>query len=120
MAKPLFHGKAITIACTDRERSEDFYCKVLGAKPIAGEEGTCAWFELGALTITILPNAEEASPAEFPTHAMPILWLETTDLKAARAHLRRHKIPIDEFHDGEFLMARDPDGLPIEIWQVTP
>lgn len=119
MAKPVFQGKAITIACTDRKRSEDFYCKVLGAKPVAGDLGTCSWFELGALTITIMPNAEERSPAEFPTHAMPILWLEVADLEAAHDHLLQHNVRIDEVHEGEFLMAQDPDGLPIEIWQTS-
>jgi catechol 2,3-dioxygenase-like lactoylglutathione lyase family enzyme len=107
----------VTIACTDQKRSERFYEGVLGAKRLPGDGYGCSWFQLGALTFNLMPNAAEPSPAEFPAHAMPILWLEVDDLDAAHRHLKRREAPILELHEGQFLMAADPDGLLIEVWQ---
>lgn len=73
----------------------------------------------GVSSLTLMPNAAEPSPAEFPTHAMPVLWLEVADLAAAHRHLVRRKVSVVEYHPGEFLMAADPDGLLIEVWQST-
>jgi hypothetical protein len=112
-----FHGKALTIACTDRKRSERFYEGVLGAERLPGDGYGCSWFRLGALTLNLMPNAAEPSPSAFPAHAMPIPWLEVDDLEAARRHLVGHKVPIIELHDGQVLTAADPDGLLIEVWQ---
>jgi catechol 2,3-dioxygenase-like lactoylglutathione lyase family enzyme len=116
--KPVFHGKAVTIACTHQKRSERFYEKVLGAKRLPGDGYGCSWFTLGALTLTLMPNATEPSPAEFPTNAMPMLWLEVEDLAAAHKHLVRNKVVVAEYHEGEFLQCADPDGLLIEVWQA--
>jgi catechol 2,3-dioxygenase-like lactoylglutathione lyase family enzyme len=112
-----FQGKAITIACTDQKRSERFYEGVLGAKRLPGDGYGCSWFQLGALTLTLMPNATEPSASLFPTHAMPMLWLEVEDLDAAHRHLVSRKVSIVELHEGQFLMATDPDGLLIEVWQ---
>lgn len=112
-----FRGRAVTIACTDRERSERFYEGVLGAGRVPGDGHGCSWFRLGDLTLNLMPNAAEPSPSEFPAHAMPILWLEVDDLEAARRHLAGRKVPILEMHEGLFLTAADPDGLLLEVWQ---
>ena len=66
--KLTFRVKALTIACTDHRRSEVFYRKVLGAVTFpTGDPGYgCLWLRLGTLTITLLPNAAERSPAAFP------------------------------------------------------
>ncbi|MBX9627407.1 MAG: VOC family protein [Gemmataceae bacterium] len=113
-----FAGRAVTIACTDRRPSGRFYEGVLGAGRLPGDGYGCSWFRLGALTLTLMPNAAEPSPAEFPNHAMPVLWLEVADLAAAHRHLVRRKVPVVEYHPGEFLLAADPDGLLIEVWQA--
>jgi len=112
-----FHGKAVTIACTDQKRSERFYEGVLGAKRLPGDGYGCSWFRLGDLTLNLMPNAAEPNPSEFPAHTMPILWLEVDDLASAHLHLKRRKVPIVELHEGQFFMAADPDGLLIEVWQ---
>jgi hypothetical protein len=72
--EPTFRVRALTIACTDADRSEHFYREVLGATPLPTDNGLGWWFRLGSLDINLLPNAAEPSPAEFPVHAMPILW----------------------------------------------
>ncbi len=119
-AKPrvAFLGKAVTIACSDQDRSERFYERVLGAKRLPTEGVGCPWFRLGELTISLMQNAAEPSSAVFPTHAMPILWLEVADLEAAHAHLVRRKVEVVEYHEGEWMMIADPDGLLIEVWQA--
>jgi hypothetical protein len=65
-------------------------------------------------------NASQRSPATFPEHAMPVLWLEVDDLEAAIQHFDRHKVEIVHPSDGQFLMIADPDGLVIEVWQAQP
>src|SRR5204862_5614968 len=112
--------KALTISCTDHRRSERFYRKVLGATTLpTGDSGYgCLWLRLGSVAITLMPNASERSPAQFPTHAMPILWLEVDDLNAAARRFARYKVEVVQPPDGLFMMVADPDGLLIEVWQA--
>lgn len=119
--KPAFRVKALTIACTDRRRSERFYRTVLGATPFPTDDPGygCPWLRLGSLPITLMPNATERSPAEFPTHAMPILWLEVDDLAAAAVRFARQKVEVVTPSDGQFMQIADPDGLVIEVWQAA-
>lgn len=115
-----FRGEAITIACTDKDRSLHFYQNVLGATRDPRDEGYgCPWLRLGALTICLLPNASEPCPVKFPEHAGTMLWLETDDLNAAREHLVANGVPVIAWHDGESMIVTDPDGLLIEIWPVA-
>ncbi len=115
-----FLGKAITITCTDRHRSERFYVGVLGAERLPGDGFGCSWFRLGALTLSLMSNAAERSPAEFPTHAMQILWLEVADLAAAAEWFAQHGVEVLDPGDGQFMQVADPDGLVIEVWQSQP
>jgi catechol 2,3-dioxygenase-like lactoylglutathione lyase family enzyme len=114
-----FRVKALTIACTDHRQSERFYREVLGAATLPTDDPGygCLWLRLGTLPITLMPNASERSPAEFPTHAMPILWLEVDDLEAAARQFVRHGVEVVTPSDGHFMQIADPDGLVIEIWE---
>ncbi len=117
---PAFRFKALTIACTDRKKSERFYKSALGAVVVPTDDGIgCPWFRLGTLAITLMPNAAERSPAEFPTHAMTMLWLEVDDLDAAARQFERLGFEVIDPGDGQFLQVADPDGLVIEVWQAT-
>jgi catechol 2,3-dioxygenase-like lactoylglutathione lyase family enzyme len=114
-----FRGKALTIACTDLRRSARFYEEVLGAAVVPTEDGIgCPWYRLGSLVLTLMPNAAERSPATFPAHAMPILWLEADDLEAAARRFARHDVEVVTPSDGQFMQVADPDGLVIEVWQA--
>jgi catechol 2,3-dioxygenase-like lactoylglutathione lyase family enzyme len=117
---PSFCMRALTIACTDLEQSERFYRDVLGAGVLPTDNGIGRWFRLGSLDINLLPNAAERSPAEFPTHAMPILWLEVPSLDAAGDWFARNEVKIVDPGDGQFMQVADPDGLVIEVWQAEP
>jgi catechol 2,3-dioxygenase-like lactoylglutathione lyase family enzyme len=115
-----FRVRALTVACTDVKRSKQFYETVLGASEVPTDNGVGWWYRLGPLDITLLPNAAERSPAKFPTHAMPILWLEVDDLAAAAERFARYGVAVVEPGDGQYLMVADPDGLVIEVWQSQP
>ena len=116
--RPQFQVRALTIHCTDRDASEYFYKTVLGAARLPTDHGSLPpWFQLGSLPITLVFNAAEPSPAEFPRHAMPILWLEVADLDAARERFAGHEVPIVDPGDENYMMIADPDGLVIEVWQ---
>jgi catechol 2,3-dioxygenase-like lactoylglutathione lyase family enzyme len=116
--KPMFNVFALTIACTHLERSQQFYDIVLGAERIPTDVGW--WYRLGALKITLLPNATEPSPAAFPTHAMPILWLEVDNLPAAAERFAQYGVRVITPGDGQYMQVADPDGLVIEVWQAEP
>ena len=112
--------RAITIYCTEIERSVRFYEAVLGAVRKPTDNGVGDWFRLGGLDLSLVQNAAEPSPAVFPTHAMPVLWLELEDLASATERFRQDQVTIVDEGDGQFLMIADPDGLPIEIWEREP
>lgn len=118
--KPTFSVRALTIACTNAERSARFYQTVLGAVRLPTDNGIGWWFRLGSLEVNLLPNAAEPSPAEFPTHAMPILWLEVDDLAAAAERFARHGVAVVSPSDSQCMQVADPDGLVIEVWQSEP
>ena len=113
---PVFRTKALTIACTNVKRSEQFYRSVLGAAVLPTDNGVGWWSRLGSLAITLMPNATERSPAVFPAHAMPILWLEVDDLALAAERFARHNVEVIEPGDDQYMMVADPDGLVIEVW----
>lgn len=117
--KSPFIVKALTVVCTDAKRSARFYQTVLGATPLPTDVGGLPpWYQLGSLTFTLLPNAAEPSPAEFGTHAQPMLWLETADLAAALRRFAKHGVTVLDEGDSQFVVIADPDGLPIEVWQA--
>jgi catechol 2,3-dioxygenase-like lactoylglutathione lyase family enzyme len=115
-----FQVKALTIACTDYRRSERFYREVLGAAVLPTDDPGygCPWLRLGSLAITLMPNAAQRSPAQFPTHAMPILWLEVDDLEEAARWFARNEVEVVTPSAGQFMQIADPDGLVIEVWQA--
>lgn len=114
----MFHGKAITLCCTDKHRSTAFYRDVLGAVALPGDGYGCEWFRLGDLVFSLMPNAEAVTPAAYPCDAMAMLWLEVDDLPAAHRHLVDAGVRIvDAPEGGPYVMIADPDGLMIEVWQ---
>jgi len=70
------------------------------------------------MRISLMPNAAERSPARFPVHAMPILWLEVDDLQAAYSRLLSNGVEVVQPPDGQSMIIADPDGLLIEVWHV--
>lgn len=115
---PKFRVRAITIACTDVERSVEFYETMLGATRLPTDNGIGHWFRLGKNDITLLPNAARKAPATFPEDAMMMLWLEVSDLAKAAERFAAYGVAIVDEGDGQFMMVADPDGLVIEVWKA--
>jgi catechol 2,3-dioxygenase-like lactoylglutathione lyase family enzyme len=113
---PRFDARAITIHCTDLDRSDRFYRAILGGEFVPADGGFQRRYRFGTWELILLPNAEAVSPATFPTHAMPLLWLEVADLPAAVAWLTQHQVTIVDPGDDQSLMIADPDGIVIEVW----
>jgi catechol 2,3-dioxygenase-like lactoylglutathione lyase family enzyme len=111
--------RALTVACTDLAKSVAFYENVLGATPLPNDQGTCRWYRLGGIDITLLANAEQRSTASFPTHAMAMLWLEVDDLEAATKAFTDRDVEIVDEGDGQFITIADPDGIVIEVWETA-
>jgi catechol 2,3-dioxygenase-like lactoylglutathione lyase family enzyme len=120
MSRPRFRFKAVTITCTDLERSRRVYEGVLGAEPVPTDDGIgCPWYRLGGLTVTLVPNATAAGPGVFTEQPMFMLWLEVHDIAAAHARCSKHGVRVVQTpDDGTYMLIADPDGLLIEVWQT--
>lgn len=115
--KPEFHGRAITILCTDLTLSTTFYKHVLGATAIPLDHGTTGWYQLGSLRFSLVENAVERNVSAYPEHAQTMLWLDVADLSQAAGWFRSHDVPIIDKGDGWWMMIADPDGVLIEVWE---
>ncbi len=93
-----------------------FYRTILGGEIVPTDGGLQRRYRFGTWELILLPNAEAVSPATFPTHAMPLFWLEVVDLPAAVTWLTREQVTIVDPGDDQSLMIADPDGIVIEVW----
>ena len=119
----------IAIICTDYERSKRFYMEVLGAEIICE-----TWREqrrshkldlrLGNAQIELFSFPK---PPPRPTRpeacGLRHLALGVEDLEDCIAHLQQHDVlvePIrtDDLTDKRFTFFQDPDGLPLELYEL--
>ena len=119
----------IAIICTDYERSKRFYMEVLGAEIICE-----TWREqrrshkldlrLGNAQIELFSFPK---PPPRPTRpeacGLRHLALGVEDLEDCVAHLGKHNVlvePIrtDDLTDKRFTFFQDPDGLPLELYEL--
>src|SRR5579862_1663112 len=90
-----FHVRAVTVVCTDIDKSVRFYQHVLGATLLPADEPTGAavrWLRLGSLDINLCSNAEQPSRSSFGDDAMYSLWLETDNLEATERLFRENSV----------------------------
>ena len=109
---------AVSIVCTDRFRSLDFYQNVLDAQLLSGDYPvTCPWLQIGQLTITLVENTNRPSGLDFSSQAMATLVIFTDDIESLSHRALEQNVhivePLDEANT-TFLMA-DPDGIYIEV-----
>lgn len=109
----------INVLCTDRARSLAFYRDVLGLE-VESEEGTAVHLRGLGQAFLLLPEASETpTPAPYGTRATLSFDLVVADLAEARAHFEGLGVPCEGGEAGAgFFVARDPDGLAIEIVQA--
>ena len=107
----------VSVLITDVERSRRFYRDILGLKEIAKPKTfdfVALWFELGnhQLHLLLKPQPDSVSPRHFA--------LRVRDVNAAREHVRRHDIPIEEtlkIPGADRFFISDPDRNRIEVIQ---
>ncbi len=121
----------IAIICSNYERSKHFYVEVLGADIICE-----TWREqrrshkldlrLGDAQIELFSFPQ---PPPRPTRpeacGLRHLALVVENLEPNIAHLKRHHISVepirlDELTGKRFTFFQDPDGLPLELYEICP
>ncbi|MNH17721.1 putative lyase [compost metagenome] len=132
MTVPLFDGiHHVAIIASDYARSRRFYHELLGL-PIINETLRAereSWkLDLG------LPDGSQIELFSFPAPpARPSrpeacglrhLAFRVTDLERVIAHLQAHQIEVepvrlDELTGRRFTFFADPDGLPLELYEVA-
>ena len=120
----------IAIICSDYRRSLDFYTKTLGLRVIAehyraARDSYKADLALGDDYVVELfsfpsPPARTTNPE---AAGLRHLAFATDDIDAAAAELDQAGIPhellrVDEFTGKRFFFLRDPDDLPVEIYEA--
>ncbi|MBC7834655.1 MAG: VOC family protein [Phycisphaerales bacterium] len=131
MTTPLISGlHHVAIICSDVERSRRFYEGTLGLELIAAtyRRERDSWkvdlrLPDGAqLELFSFPGAP-ARPSYPEARGLRHLALAVTDLEAAIATLNTRgaatePVRTDEFTGSRFTFLADPDGLPIELYEV--
>jgi len=124
-----FHHIAIEVS--DAQRSSEFYCGLLGFKkegvfefPDRGR--VIIFLELDDTRIELLQDESVEPYIEPPAKQAGYkhLCLQTEDIEAAYQRLRDagatiRMEPFDTQLSSRILFVEDPDGIPLELWQVS-
>ena len=128
MLRAIHHA---AIICSDYERSKAFYTDVLGLRVIA--ENYRAARQSWKLDLA-LPDGGQIELFSFPgapprpttpeAQGLRHLAFAVDDLDAACARLDRlgvtvEPVRVDEYTGSRFTFFPDPDGLPLELYEVT-
>ena len=120
----------IAIICSDYQRSLDFYTKTLGLRVIAehyraARDSYKTDLALGDDYVVELFSFPNPPPRTTNPEAAGLrhLAFATSELDSAVSELVRVGIPheplrVDEFTGKRFFFLRDPDDLPVEIYEV--
>lgn len=127
MLKGIHH---VAIICSDYETSKHFYVSILGCEIIA--ENYRAERDSWKLDLR-LPDGVQIELFSFPTppervsrpeaRGLRHLAFQVDSVEEFVAHLTMHRIDaepirIDEFTGKKFTFFADPDGLPLELYEV--
>ncbi len=120
----------IAIICSDYQRSKDFYTRILGFRVLAehyraARESYKLDLEVDAHTqIELFSFPHPPARPSYPEACgLRHLAFATAQLDAMVAHLADHAISceavrVDAFTGKRFTFFADPDGLPIELYEV--
>lgn len=127
---PLLGLHHVAIICADYPRSRDFYTRVLGLRVVA--EHYRAERASHKLDLA-LPDGVQIELFSFPdpparptrpeARGLRHLALRVSDMDAEIARLATlgvaaEPVRVDEFTGRRFTFIRDPDDLPIELYEV--
>jgi glyoxylase I family protein len=120
----------IAIICSDYNRSKQFYTEILGLKIIREvyREARDSWkLDLAiddhyVIELFSFPDPP-ARPSRPEARGLRHLAFEVDDLDKIVAHLESSKVEVepirmDEFTGKRFTFIADPDGLPLEFYEV--
>ncbi|MDW7693663.1 VOC family protein [Flammeovirgaceae bacterium SG7u.111] len=120
----------VAIICTDYPRSKAFYTKVMGFEVLEEtyREKRDSWkLDLKVGGLYQIELFSFPSPPVRPSYPEAVglrhLAFEVDDIETAIAHLTQHGIntePIrtDELTGKRFTFFEDPDGLPLELYEI--
>ncbi|PSB34312.1 VOC family protein [Stenomitos frigidus] len=120
----------VAIICSDYERSKHFYVNILGF-PIIQETFRAARnsYKLdldvgnsGAIELFSFPNPPDR-PSKPEACGLRHLAFKVDDLDASVAYLTTNGIAVeairtDELTSKRFTFFKDPDGLPLELYEI--
>jgi glyoxylase I family protein len=121
----------VAIICADYPRSKAFYTQVLGLKVIAEHYRQARdSYKLdlalpdGSQIELFSFNGAPPRPSYPEAQGLRHLAFKVDDLDAVVAHLQQNKISvepirIDEYTGKQYTFFSDPDGLPLELYQVS-
>lgn len=120
----------IAIICSDYSRSKQFYTEVLGFTVVAENYRAArdSWkLDLalnGIYTIELFSFPDPPPRVSAPeARGLRHLAFAVSDVEAGVRHLASHGVTcepvrIDEFTGRKFTFFTDPDGLPLELYEV--
>ncbi|XHX77047.1 MAG: VOC family protein [Stenomitos frigidus ULC029] len=120
----------VAIICSDYDRSKHFYVDLLGLSIIqetfrADRQSHKLDLDIGnggAIELFSFPHPP-ARPSQPEACGLRHLAFKVDDLEAAIAHLTASDIPVeairtDALTHKRFTFFKDPDGLPLELYEV--
>lgn len=120
----------VAIICSDYERSLNFYTDILGLRVLAEhyrEDRKSYKTDLGIGDNYVVELFSFSSPPPRLSHpeaaGLRHLAFEVDDIEESVAELEAKNIPheeirIDEYTSKRFVFFQDPDGLPIEFYEL--
>lgn len=131
MQQPTFNGiHHVALICSDYQRSKTFYTEVLGLKVLAEHyrEARQSWkldlqlADGSQLELFSFPGAP-ARPSQPEAQGLRHLAFAVTDLDHWVSYLKQQgvaveAIRVDEYTDKRFTFFQDPDGLPLELYEL--
>jgi glyoxylase I family protein len=120
----------IAIICSDYERSKYFYTDILGStivREVYREERKSYKLDLSLNGNYIIELFSFPDPPQRPSHpescGLRHLAFSVTNIEEAIVSLNRkgvetEPIRIDEFTNKKFTFFADPDGLPLELYEI--
>ncbi|GAA6208052.1 VOC family protein [Cognatishimia sp. WU-CL00825] len=120
----------VAVICSDYRVSKQFYTKVLGLKVLA--ENHRAERDSWKLDLA-LPDGGQIELFSFPAppkrpsspeaQGLRHLAFAVTDIESSihaltKAGIATEELRVDEFTGAKFVFFSDPDGLPIELYEV--
>ncbi len=130
MSSPLLGLHHVALICADYPRSRDFYVRVLGLTVLAEHyrEARASWkLDLG------LPDGGQLELFSFPAApprpsrpeaqglrhlAFRVAVLEPVIERLAAEGVLCEPVRVDEYTGRRFTFFADPDGLPLELYEV--